>query len=121
MCRASSPTASACTAWWAPCVAWSSTGSPSTKWTGSPGSLIGRARTATFRTGDLSGLDVLAHVTKGIGDATGEDFTIPAWMLELVAQGKLGDKTGGGFYTKTKDGTLTFDWKTQGVRAAAAP
>jgi len=80
---------------------------------GLTGSLIGRARTATFRTGDLSGLDVLAHVTKGIGTATGEDFTLPAWMhTELVAKGKLGDKSGGGFYQKTKEGTLTFDWKT---------
>lgn len=81
---------------------------------GLTGSLIGRARTATFRTGDLSGLDVMAHVTKGIGSATGEDFTIPSWMIELVSQGKLGDKTGGGFYTKTKEGTLTFDWKSKG-------
>jgi 3-hydroxyacyl-CoA dehydrogenase len=79
---------------------------------GLTGALIGRARSATFRTGDLSGLDVLAHVTKGIGDATGEDFALPQWMLDLVAQGKLGDKTGGGFYQKTKAGTLTYDWKT---------
>lgn len=80
---------------------------------GLTGSLIGRARTATFRTGDLSGLDVLAHVTTGIGSATGEDFALPGWMrTELVGKGKLGDKTGGGFYQKTKDGTLTFDWKT---------
>lgn len=81
---------------------------------GLTGSLIGRARSATFRTGDLSGLDVLAHVTKGIGAATGEDFALPAWVHEeLVGTGKLGDKTGGGFYSKTKSGTLTFDWKTK--------
>ncbi len=81
---------------------------------GLTGSLIGRARSATFRTGDLSGLDVLAHVTKGIGAATGEDFALPAWVHEeLVGTGKLGDKSGGGFYSKTKNGTLTFDWKTK--------
>jgi 3-hydroxyacyl-CoA dehydrogenase len=81
---------------------------------GLTGSLIGRARSATFRTGDLSGLDVLAHVTKGIGAATGEDFALPGWVLtDLVGTGKLGDKTGGGFYSKTKTGTMTFDWKTK--------
>lgn len=80
---------------------------------GLTGSLIGRARTATFRTGDLTGLDVLVHVTKGLSLTTGEDFSVPAWMRSaLVDQGRLGDKTGGGFYQKTKDGTLTFDWKT---------
>ncbi len=80
---------------------------------GLTGSLIGRARTATMRTADLSGLDVLAHVTKGVGAATGEDLSLPDWVLDLVKEGKLGDKSGGGFYTKTKTGTLTYDWKTK--------
>ena len=83
---------------------------------GLSGSLIGRARTATFRTGDLSGLDIVAHVTKGIADATGEDFSLPAWLNELMASGKLGDKTGAGFYQKTKDGVLTYDWKSKSYR-----
>ena len=78
---------------------------------GLTGSLIGRARSATMRTADLSGLDVLAHVTKGIGAATGEDMSLPDWVLAMVAEGKLGDKSGGGFYSKTKEGTLTWDWK----------
>lgn len=79
---------------------------------GLTGPLIGRARSATFRTGDLSGLDVLTHVTSGIGASTGEDFTLPSWMHDLVNSGKLGDKTGAGFYQKTKDGNLTYDWKS---------
>jgi 3-hydroxyacyl-CoA dehydrogenase len=45
------------------------------------------------------GPDVLAHVTKGIGGATGEDFAPPD--AGVGQPGKLGDKTGGGFYTKT--------------------
>lgn len=80
---------------------------------GLTGALIGRARSATFRTSDLSGLDVMAHVTKGLGAATGEDFAIPEWMSELIRQGKLGDKTGAGFYQKTKDGVMTYDWQNE--------
>jgi 3-hydroxyacyl-CoA dehydrogenase len=79
---------------------------------GLTGQLLGRAKTATFRTGDLSGLDVLLHVTAGLSQATGEDFALPAWVGGLVQQGRLGDKSGGGFYVKGKDGVQTFDWKT---------
>ena len=41
------------------------------------GPLIARAKSATFRTADLSGLDTLAHVTAGLSQATGEDFSMP--------------------------------------------
>jgi 3-hydroxyacyl-CoA dehydrogenase len=84
---------------------------------GLTGLLVGRAKSATFRTGDLSGLDVLGHVTKGMSQQTGEDLALPDWVHALIAQGKLGDKTGSGFYQKVKDGILTYDWKT----AAYAP
>jgi 3-hydroxyacyl-CoA dehydrogenase len=79
---------------------------------GLTGALIGRAKTATFRTGDLSGLDVLAHVSAGLSQATGEDFTLPAWVHEIVKRGWLGDKTGGGFYKKDGKDIKTLDWHT---------
>jgi 3-hydroxyacyl-CoA dehydrogenase len=79
---------------------------------GLTGALIGRAKTATFRTGDLSGLDVLAHVSAGLGAATGEDFTLPPWVHEIVKRGWLGDKTGGGFYKKDGKEIKTLDWHT---------
>lgn len=81
---------------------------------GLTGALIGRAKTATFRTGDLSGLDVLGHVTRGLSQQTGEDLALPEWVQALVTDGKLGDKSGSGFYQKTKAGVLTWDWRAGG-------
>lgn len=76
------------------------------------GPLIGRAKTATFRTGDLSGLDVLVHVTAGLSQTTGEDLALVPFVHELVKQGRLGDKAKQGFYKKDKADILTLDWKT---------
>jgi len=80
------------------------------------GTLIGRAKSATFRTGDLSGIDVLAHVASGTAATTGEDFALPSWVGALVSSGRLGDKTGGGFYRKEGKAILTLDWKTLDYR-----
>ncbi len=76
------------------------------------GSLIGRAKTATFRTGDLSGLDVLVHVTAGLSQATGEDLALAPFVHELVKRGHFGDKTKAGFYKKEGANVLALDWKT---------
>lgn len=76
------------------------------------GPLIGRAKTATFRTGDLSGLDVLVHVTAGLSQTTGEDLALAPFVHELVKQGRLGDKTKQGFYKKDKADILALNWQT---------
>lgn len=76
------------------------------------GAFIGRAKTATFRTGDLSGIDVLVHVTAGLSQTTGEDLALVPFVHELVKQGRLGDKTKQGFYKKSGKDILALDWKT---------
>jgi 3-hydroxyacyl-CoA dehydrogenase len=77
------------------------------------GPLIGRAKSATFRTGDLSGIDVLVHVTEGLSQTTGQDLRMPAWVkTQLVDQKRFGDKTGSGFYKKVGKDIQTLDWKT---------
>jgi len=76
------------------------------------GAFIGRAKTATFRTGDLSGLDVLVHVTAGLSQTTGEDLSLAPFVHELVKSGRLGDKTKAGFYRKAGAEILALDWKT---------
>jgi 3-hydroxyacyl-CoA dehydrogenase len=76
---------------------------------GLTGPLLGRPKSATFRTGDLSGLDVLAHVSAGLAQTTGEDFDLPDWFHAMVARKQLGDKTGGGFYKKAGKDILTVD------------
>jgi 3-hydroxyacyl-CoA dehydrogenase len=76
------------------------------------GPLLGRARSATFRTADITGLDVLLHVSKGLSAGTGEDFSMPAWVEKLAASGRLGDKTEGGFYRKVGKDISTLDWRS---------
>lgn len=84
------------------------------------GPLIGRAKSATFRTVDVVGLDTFAHVARNVTDKIKDDpyfdtLKIPDWMQEMIAGGFLGQKSKlGGFYQKSKsaDGKtvfLTFD------------
>ncbi|MFN3368947.1 MAG: 3-hydroxyacyl-CoA dehydrogenase family protein, partial [Thermus sp.] len=76
------------------------------------GPLLGRPNSATFRTADLTGLDVLKLVTEELAQATGEDFALPEWVLRLVEEGRLGEKTGAGFYRRANGEIYTLDHRT---------
>jgi 3-hydroxyacyl-CoA dehydrogenase len=86
------------------------------------GPAVGWPRSATFRTIDLVGLDVLNHVVTNmllnVRDERSE-LQIPAFFRQMVERKLLGDKTKGGFYKKAKsagkgkeDERLAIDWKT---------
>jgi 3-hydroxyacyl-CoA dehydrogenase len=71
------------------------------------GPIIGRPKSATFRTADVVGIDTLVKVAKGVADNCLHDeargtFTIPAWLEKMVTNNWLGDKTGQGFFKKIK-------------------
>jgi 3-hydroxyacyl-CoA dehydrogenase len=105
------------------------------------GSAIGFPKSATFRTIDMVGLDVLGHVIKnakhlapalaGAGSAEVElldergDLELPAFYERMVERKLLGDKTKAGFYKKERgpDGEKRFalDWKTLEYRPAQRP
>jgi 3-hydroxyacyl-CoA dehydrogenase len=86
------------------------------------GPLIGRPKSATFRTADVVGIDTLVKVAKGVAENCPNDeqravFSIPSWLDKLVENKWLGDKTGQGFFKKTKGAggereILTLDLKT---------
>lgn len=69
------------------------------------GPFIGRAKSATFRTMDVVGLDTMAHVVQTMKESLKDDpwheyFDMPKWMTSLIEKGALGQKTGAGIYKK---------------------
>jgi 3-hydroxyacyl-CoA dehydrogenase len=75
------------------------------------GPLIGNPRSATFRLADIVGLDVMASVAGNLHErlSTEEEkriFALPEVVQRLIADGRLGEKTGAGFYRRQKDGTI---------------
>jgi 3-hydroxyacyl-CoA dehydrogenase len=89
------------------------------------GPAVGWPKSATFRTADLVGLDVLVHVVKNIyetapNDESREMYKLPVVVEEMAKRGWLGDKTGQGFYKKVKgEGEkeiLTLDVNTMEYR-----
>src|SRR3954468_12050172 len=75
------------------------------------GPAIGRPKSATFRTVDIAGVDVLAHVARTLG------LELPSYVAEMVSRGMTGAKAGRGFYQKRGDEILTLDPKTLEYRA----
>src|SRR6266550_660402 len=71
------------------------------------GPAVGRPKTATFRTFDLVGLDVLAHVVRNLHENLPEDperetFAMPDFVARMIERGLLGNKTKAGFYKRQK-------------------
>jgi len=94
------------------------------------GQAVGWPRSATFRTIDLVGLDILGHV---VGNMTANvhdersDLRLPDFFNQMLQRKWLGDKTKGGFYKKAKgrdgneDERLALDWKTLEYRPRQKP
>ena len=60
------------------------------------GPALGRPKSATFRTMDIAGIDILAHVAQNLG------FQLPAFVQAMIAKGWVGEKAGQGFYKRIK-------------------
>ncbi len=74
------------------------------------GPILGRPKSATFRTADVVGIDTLVKVATGVADNCPNDearatFKLPSWLEKMVAENWLGDKTGQGFFKKVKTAT----------------
>lgn len=89
------------------------------------GAEMGWPKSATFRTVDIVGLDVLSHVVRNLyqnapHDERRETFRLPAFVEQMLSRGWLGDKTGQGFFKRIKkDGEseiLTLDYQTLDYR-----
>jgi 3-hydroxyacyl-CoA dehydrogenase len=93
------------------------------------GPLLGRPKSATYRTSDVVGLDTMAHVIKTMADTLPDDpwhgyFQVPDWLQALIAKGALGQKTGAGIYRKVGKDIQVLDLEAQDYRPAdrgAAP
>jgi 3-hydroxyacyl-CoA dehydrogenase len=81
------------------------------------GPVIGRPKSATFRTVDVVGLDTLVHVANGLYEGVPEDeqhelFKLPDFISKMMENKWLGSKTGQGFYKKADKDILSLDLDT---------
>ncbi|KAF1705245.1 3-hydroxyacyl-CoA dehydrogenase/enoyl-CoA hydratase family protein [Pseudoxanthomonas kaohsiungensis] len=87
------------------------------------GPLVGRPKSATYRTSDVVGLDTMAHVIKTMADTLPGDpwhkyFQSPDWLAALIAKGALGQKTGAGIFRKVGKDIVVLDLEKQDYRAS---
>ncbi len=87
------------------------------------GPAIGRAKSATYRTSDVVGLDTLSLTIKTLADTLPSDpwhkyYVSPAWLTGLIAKGALGQKTKAGIYTKKGKDILVLDVAAQDYRVS---
>lgn len=88
------------------------------------GTLVGRPKSATFRTADVVGLDVMKSVIDNLYEAVPNDesrelFKVPEFLNQLFEAGHLGSKTKSGFYQKAGGEILSFDLNTNSYQSAA--
>ncbi|WP_237173376.1 3-hydroxyacyl-CoA dehydrogenase/enoyl-CoA hydratase family protein [Paracandidimonas lactea] len=89
------------------------------------GTRLGRAKSGTFRTADVVGLDTLAHVIGTMQAQLPDDpfhthFAVPPVLTALIGQGALGQKAGAGFYRKEGKAILRLDPSTKQYVPAGA-
>jgi len=94
------------------------------------GPVQGRPKSASFKTADLVGLDILNNVSKNVVDSSSDAsektaYALPTFVQELLDNGALGDKAGRGFYKKDlvdgKKVTLTYNYKTKEYELTKPP
>jgi len=93
------------------------------------GPVLGWPKSATFRTADIVGLDIIANVVRNIyeratDDPVRENYKLPEFMEEMIRRGWLGEKAGKGFYQQVKGAggekeIWALDWKTMEYRPRA--
>jgi len=88
------------------------------------GPKIGRAKSATYRTADVVGLDTMAHVIRTMKDTLADDpwhayFESPAWLAALIGKGALGQKTKVGVFRKVGKEIQVLDLAKQDYRPSA--
>ncbi|QCU72549.1 3-hydroxyacyl-CoA dehydrogenase/enoyl-CoA hydratase family protein [Luteimonas yindakuii] len=87
------------------------------------GPLVGRPKSATYRTSDVVGLDTMAHVIRTMADTLPQDpwhryFQSPEWLQALIGKGALGQKAGAGIFRKAGKDIMVLDLEKQDYRLA---